>query len=228
MINNLITRLKEDAFSEDEHKGFGGTELATNARPQLKTSMENLAMEVAKLFAQVSHQVDNDLFVKVKKLIQDLIGELQPRFLRKASVIPSCLSTNCPDVTTQQIAQRQIYKRKYQTRTTSTNEETTTNEESIKDVQDAQSSLMKAIQIPTDFFAKAGDGNDLTQQNQFSETHYTLTRNASRRTVNVEPDLQRKSDDRYQCHQLSPGDSERLREARVGDHRGRVRSVTHF
>ena len=83
---------------------------------------------------------------------------------------------------------------------------------------------MKAIHILTDFYAKAGEGNDLIQQNQFSETHYTLTRNASRRTVNVEPDLQRKSDDRYQCHQLSPGDSERLREARVGDHRGRVTS----
>ena len=37
------------------------------------TSMDNLAVEVAKLFAQVSHQVDNDLFVRVKKLIQDLI-----------------------------------------------------------------------------------------------------------------------------------------------------------
>ena len=30
-------------------------------------------MKVAKLFAQVSHQVDNDPFVKVKKLIQYLI-----------------------------------------------------------------------------------------------------------------------------------------------------------
>ena len=41
MINNLITRLKEDTFSEDEHKGLCGTELTTNARPQLKTSKEN-------------------------------------------------------------------------------------------------------------------------------------------------------------------------------------------
>ena len=69
MINNLITRLKEDTFSEDEHKGLCGTELTTNAHPQLKTSTENLAMEVVKLFAQVSHQVDNDLFVEVKKEI---------------------------------------------------------------------------------------------------------------------------------------------------------------
>ena len=37
MINNLITRLKEDTFSEDEHKGLCGTELTTNARPQLMT-----------------------------------------------------------------------------------------------------------------------------------------------------------------------------------------------
>ena len=70
-------------------QGLCGTELTTNARPQLKTSMENLAMEVVKLFAQVSHQVDNDLFVEVKKLIQDLIWKLQPRFLRKACVVPS-------------------------------------------------------------------------------------------------------------------------------------------
>ena len=89
MINNLITRLKEDTFSEDEHKGLCGTEMTTNAHPQLKTSMANLAMEVAKLFAQVSHQVANDLFVEVKKLIQDLIWKLQRKFLRKACVIPS-------------------------------------------------------------------------------------------------------------------------------------------
>ena len=111
MINDLISRLKEDTFSEDEHKGLCGTELTTNARPQLKTSTENLAMEVAKLFAQVSHQVDNDLFVKVKKFIQDLIWKLQRKLLSRASVIPSCLP---------QIAQRQVYKRKYQMRTTST------------------------------------------------------------------------------------------------------------
>ena len=46
-------------------------------------------MEVAKLFAQVSHQVDNDLFVEVKKLIQNLVWKRQPKFLRKACVVPS-------------------------------------------------------------------------------------------------------------------------------------------
>ena len=40
---------------------------------EFDASMENLAMKVAKLFVQVSHQVDNDPFVEVKKLIQDLI-----------------------------------------------------------------------------------------------------------------------------------------------------------
>ena len=220
MINNLITRLKEDTFSEDEHKGLRGTELTTNARPQLQTSMENLAMEVAKLFAQVSHQVDNDLLVEVKRLIQDLIWKLQRKFLRQTCVIPRChYSTNCSETSFEEEVSNANYIH---------NEETTTHEESIKDVQDAQSSLMKAIHILTDIFAKAGEGNDLAQQNQFSETHFTLTRNASRRTANVEPDLQRKSDDRYHCHQLSPGDSERLREAGVGDHRGRVRSVMLF
>ena len=130
--------------------------------------------------------------------------------------MPRCHnSTNCSETSLQEEVSNANYIH---------NEETTTNEESIKDVQDAQSSLMKAIQILRDFYAKAGEGNDLIRQKQFSETHYTLTRNASRRTVNVEPDLQRKSDDRYQCHQLSPGDSERLREARVEDHRGRVTS----
>ena len=155
-----------------------------------------------------------------KKLIQDLIWKLQPRFLRKDSVIPRCHnSTNCSETSLQEEVSNANYIH---------NEEATTNEDSIKDVQDAQSSLMKAIQILTDFYAKAGEGDDLIRQNQFSETHYTLTRNASRRTVNVEPDLQRKSDDRYQCHQYSPGDSERLRETRVEDHRGRVRSGTHL
>ena len=152
MINNLITRLKEDTFSEDEHNGLCGTELTTNARPQLKTSMENLAKDVAKLFAQVSHQVDNDLFVKVKKLIQDLIWKLQRKFLRKDSVIPRCHnSTNCSETSLQEEVSNANYIH---------NEVTTTNEESIKDVQDVQSSLMKAIQILTDFFSKAGEGND--------------------------------------------------------------------
>ena len=40
-------------------------------------------------------------------------------------------------------------------------EEKATNEDTIKDVQDAQSSLTQAIQILTHFYAKAGEGNDL-------------------------------------------------------------------
>ena len=51
------------------------------------------------------------------------------------------------------------------------NEETTTNEEAIKDVQYAQSSLTEANQILMDFFAKADEGNDLTQRNQYSWTY---------------------------------------------------------
>ena len=81
---------------------------------ELDASMKILTLEVAKLFAQVSHQVEvhegkkiwsmrwtrgfaysshqhdfgiecsNDPFVKVKKLIQDLIWKLQLKFLRKA------------------------------------------------------------------------------------------------------------------------------------------------
>ena len=103
-------------------------------------------MEVAKLFAQVSHQVDNDLFVEVKKLIQDLIWKLQRKFPRKDNVIPRCHnSTNCSETSLQEEVSNANYIH---------NEETTTNEESIKDVQDAQSSLMKAIHILTDFYAK--------------------------------------------------------------------------
>ena len=79
--------LEEEYNLRGRTQGLCGTELTTNARPQLKTSVEKLAMEVVKLFAQVSHQVDNDLFVEVKKLIQ--IWKLQPRFLRKACVVPS-------------------------------------------------------------------------------------------------------------------------------------------
>ena len=85
--------------------------------------MENLAMEVAKLFAQESHQVDNDLFVEVKKFN----------------------STNCSETSLQEEVSNanNIH-----------NEETTTNEESIKDAQDTQSNLMKAIHTLTDFCAK--------------------------------------------------------------------------
>ena len=62
MINNLTTRLEEEASSEVEHKGWCDTELLTNTQTrkaktaivkklhatvdELKASMENLAMEV--------------------------------------------------------------------------------------------------------------------------------------------------------------------------------------
>ena len=48
-------------------------------------------------------------------------------------------------------------------------EETATNEEAIKDVQDAQASLTQAIQILTDFYAKAGQAVYLTPQSLLSE-----------------------------------------------------------
>ena len=95
-------------------------------------------------------------------------------------------------------------------------EETATNEEAIKGVQDAQSSLTQAIQILTDFYAK-GSG-------RFPHTTESVFRGA----LHVDPGLQRKSGGRYQCHQLPPGDAEQLREARVGDHSGRVRSGARF
>ena len=113
MINNLITHLKEETSEDDEHKVWCDTELTTNTQTreektatvekfhatvdELEVSMENLAMKVAKLFAQVSNQVDNDPFVKVKKLIQDLIWKLQRRFLRKADCDTELSTTNCPE-----------------------------------------------------------------------------------------------------------------------------------
>ena len=48
-------------------------------------------------------------------------------------------------------------------------EEMATNEEAIKDVQDAQSNLTQAIQILMDFSAKAGQAVYLTQQSLLSE-----------------------------------------------------------
>ena len=48
-------------------------------------------------------------------------------------------------------------------------EETATNEEAIKDVQDAQSNLTHAIHTLTDFHAKAGQVVYLAQQNLLSE-----------------------------------------------------------
>ena len=48
-------------------------------------------------------------------------------------------------------------------------EETATNEEAIKDVQDAQSNLTQAIQILMDFYAKAGQAVYLAPQSLLSE-----------------------------------------------------------
>ena len=131
---------------------------------ELEVSMENLAMEVAELSAQLSR-------------------------LR------------------QEVSNANLIR----------HEETATNEEDIKDVQDAQSNLTQAIQIPTDFYTKAGQAVSLTQQSLFSEVHSTWTQvyngNQMRGTNVIKH---------------SPGDSGRLREARVGDHSGRVRSGTHF
>ena len=88
MINSLTTHLKEETSEDVEHKVWCDTELTTNTQmreektatvekfratvDELEASMENLAMKEAKLFAQVSNQVTNDPFVKVKKLIQDI------------------------------------------------------------------------------------------------------------------------------------------------------------
>ena len=72
MINNLI--LKEETSENDEHSGWCNTELTTNTQTrkektatvekfhdnvdELDASMDKLTMEVAKRFAQVSHQVE--------------------------------------------------------------------------------------------------------------------------------------------------------------------------
>ena len=106
----------EESSEDAEHKIWCDTELTTNARPQLKVSMENVVTEVAEFSAQVSRlreEVSNADFI--------------------------CF------------------------------EETTTNEEAIKDVQDAQSNLTQAIQILMDFYAKAGQAVYLTQQSLLSE-----------------------------------------------------------
>ena len=116
MINNLITHLKEEASKDAEHKIWCDTELTTNARPQLKVSMENLAMDLAEISALVSRL---------------------PEEVSNANLIR--------------------------------HEETATNEEAIKDVQDAQSNLTQAIQILMDFYAKAGQAVYLTQQSLLSE-----------------------------------------------------------
>ena len=84
-------------------------------------------------------------------------------------------------------------------------EETATNEEAIKDVQDAQSTLTQAIQILADFYAKAGQAGSLTQHSLFSEAHSTWPKqcitvknfSASTAHVSVDPGLQRKSGGRY-------------------------------
>ena len=185
MINSFTTHLKEETSEDMEHKVWCVTELTMNTQPreektatveklhttvdELEASMENLAMKVANLFAQVSNQVTNDPFMKVKKLIQDLIWKQQWKFLRKTDCDTELSTTNCPETSLRE----EVYNANF-----IRNEEKATNEEDIKDVQEAQSNLTQAIQILTNFSYE--------------------------------------------------GDSERLREAQVGDHSERVRSCTHF
>ena len=121
MINNLIAPLKEEAWEDAEHKICCDTELTTNTNEigkdrnrgevprfcdKFKVLMENLAMEVAEISAQVS------------RLREEVCNA---NFIR--------------------------------------HEETATNEEAIKDVQDVQSNLTQAIQILADFYAKVGQAN---------------------------------------------------------------------
>ena len=112
---------------------------------ELEASMENLAMNVVKLFTQVSSQVTNDPFVKMKKLIQYLIWKLQWKFLRKADCDTELSTTNCPEASLRE----EVYNANF-----IHYEEKATNEDTIKDVQDAQSNLTQAIQILTDFYTK--------------------------------------------------------------------------
>ena len=104
--------MQEEASSEAEHKSWSANTQTIEEKTatveklraivnELKVTMENVAMEVAALSAQVS------------------------RFREEAS--------NANPIR---------------------HEETATNEEAIKDVQDAQSNLTQAIQILTDFYAK--------------------------------------------------------------------------
>ena len=112
---------------------------------ELEASMENLAMKVANLFAQVSNQVTNDPFMKVKKLIQDLTWKQQWKFLRKTDCDTELSTTNCPETSLRE----EVYNANF-----IRNEEKATNEEDIKDVQEAQSNLTQAIQILTNFYTK--------------------------------------------------------------------------
>ena len=84
----------------------------------------------------------NDPFMKVKKLIQDLIWKQQWKFLRKTDCDTELSTTNCPETSLRE----EVYNANF-----IRNEEKATNEEDIKDVQEAQSNLTQAIQILTNF-----------------------------------------------------------------------------
>ena len=91
MINNLITHLKEETSEDAEHKGWCNTELTTNTKTrkektatvekfhdtvgELDASMENLTMEVAKLFVEVSHQVE--VHEGKKDLVDEVVSQMQ-------------------------------------------------------------------------------------------------------------------------------------------------------
>ena len=70
--------------------------------------------------------------MKVKKLIQYLIWKLQWKFLRKTDCDTELSTTNCPETSLRE----EVYNANF-----IRNEEKATNEEDLKDVQEAQSNL---------------------------------------------------------------------------------------
>ena len=159
---------------------------------ELDASMDNLTMEVVKLFAQVSHQVEvhegkkiwlmrwtrgyacsslhqrdfgiecsDDPFVKVKKLIQDLIWKLQLKFLRKTG-------------RQLQIVQKTSLQQEILNANFIRNEEKATNEEVTKDVWDAQSILTETIQILSDFYAKVTQSDSARLESETTETEFEV------------------------------------------------------
>ena len=127
MINSFTSHLKEETSEDIEHKVWCVTELTTNTQPreemtaivgklhttvdELEASMENLAMKAAKLFAQVSNQVDQRPFRESEEIDPILFLEATVETSEKGcQVTPSCL---------QQIVQRLVDKRKYSIRTSS-------------------------------------------------------------------------------------------------------------
>lgn len=132
MIRDLITKLREEASEETEHKGWCDKELAENkkVRTSRTSAVETLTSEIDALQSSIAKtaQEITDLSTQVADLDKDVASRTQIRQDEKAK-----------------------------------------NAETIKDSQEAQAAVSRAIVVLQEFYERAGEATSLVQKRDRQE-----------------------------------------------------------